>query len=173
MEEIILVDSSDRQTGTGEKHEVHRTGALHRSFSIFIFNSRGQLLLQQRAQAKYHSGGTWSNTCCSHPRVGEQLEAATHRRLREEMGFDCALHEAFTFIYKIQLDNGFTEHEYDHVFIGHFDGEPAPNPAEVGDWQWIAPEALKKEVAAHPERYTYWMLTALDRAVQAAQTKKR
>lgn len=162
-ERIILVDKNDNEIGNGEKMEVHRQGKLHRCFSIFVFNSKGQLLLQQRAKSKYHSGGLWTNTCCSHPRVGDELKEAAHRRLREEMGFDCELIEIFTFIYKAKLDHGLCEHEYDHVMIGKFDGEPIPNPEEADGWKWIGLDELKKDIMAYPENYTYWFKVALEK----------
>ena len=165
MEEIILVDREGRQTGTGEKMEVHRKGELHRAFSIFVFNSKGELLLQRRAGNKYHSGGLWANTCCSHPRAGEKLEDAVHRRLKEEMGFDCSLKELFSFIYRVDFGNGLTENEFDHVFFGRFDGKPDPDPEEVGDWKWIYLEELKNDGKESPGEYTYWLRAALGRVV--------
>ncbi|MGC8851384.1 MAG: isopentenyl-diphosphate Delta-isomerase, partial [Candidatus Micrarchaeia archaeon] len=137
MEQVILVDENDRELGVGEKMEVHRNGQLHRAFSIFVFNSDGKLLIHQRAKEKYHSGGLWTNTCCSHPRPGEKLDEAIHRRLVEEMGFDCPLKEVFSFVYQVKFENGLFEHELDHVYIGKFDGDPKPNPAEVMDWKWV------------------------------------
>src|SRR2546423_9920022 len=129
-EQLILVDSSDREIGVGEKLETHREGRLHRAFSIFIFDGAGRLLLQKRAPTKYHSGGLWSNTACGHPRPGEETVAAAHRRLREEMGFDCELRAAFGFLYRAELRERLIEHEYDHVFVGEFRGAPAPDVAE-------------------------------------------
>jgi isopentenyl-diphosphate delta-isomerase len=165
MDRIILVDEKDREVGEGEKLEVHRKGLLHRAFSIFIFNSRGELLLQKRAEGKYHSGGLWTNTCCSHPRAGENLEDAAHRRLKEEMGFDCPLREAFSFVYKARFGNGLTEHELDHVFIGHYDRNPKPNPEEYEGWKWISLGELKEDVTKNPEKYTYWLRACLDRVI--------
>jgi len=121
---VVLVDENDNEIGVEEKINAHRKGLLHRAFSIFVFNSKNELLLQKRAADKYHSGGLWSNTCCSHPRPGENLKDAAHRRLQEEMGFDCSLREVFSFLYKKSFDNGLTEHELDHVFFGKFDGIP-------------------------------------------------
>jgi len=165
MEKIILVDKDDRQVGTGEKMAVHREGKLHRAFSIFVFNSKGELMLQRRAKSKYHSGGLWTNTVCSHPREGEGLEEAAHRRLKEEMGFDCPLEEAFSFIYRVAFKNGLTENELDHVFVGRYDGEPVPDPQEADGWKWIPLEELKKDIVKNPEKYTYWLRLALDRLV--------
>lgn len=153
---LILVDEHDHEIGTGEKMEVHRAGRLHRCFSIFVFNARGQLLLQKRAATKYHSGGLWTNTCCGHPRAGEELQAAAHRRLGEEMGFDCPLAEPFSFIYEAALDHGLTEHEYDHVLIGRYDGSIAPNPDEADGYAWEAVDDVRRDIAERPERYTVW-----------------
>ena len=165
MENIILVDENDRETGIGEKIKVHEQGKLHRAFSIFVFNSRGETLLQKRAAGKYHSGGLWTNTCCSHPRAGEKLEEAVHRRLKQEMGFDCDLKEAFSFIYKVRFENGLYEHELDHVFTGRFDGKPSPNPEEAEGWKWISLKELKKCIQKTPGNYTYWLRASLDRVI--------
>ncbi len=164
-EQVILVDAADQEIGIGEKIQTHQEGKLHRAFSVFVFNSRGQLLLQKRAQSKYHSGGLWSNTCCSHPRPEEPTEKAAHRRLKEEMGFDCALYEIFSFTYKVKCDNDLTEHEFDHVFLGTFEGEPTPSPQEVDEWKWIDLAELRQDVREHPERYTYWLRISMDEIV--------
>ena len=163
MEEVILVDKNDREIGSEEKIKAHREGNLHRSFSVFVFNSEGRLLMQQRASSKYHSGGLWSNTCCSHPRPGEQVTEAAHRRLKEEMGFDCPLKELFTFTYKVKFPNGLSEHEFDHVLIGKFNGNPKPNPEEAGSFRWADPDSLRKDVEGNPDNYTYWLKAALSR----------
>ena len=160
-ENIILVDKSDNQVGQGEKMAVHREGKLHRAFSIFILNSKRELFLQKRAEEKYHSGGLWTNTCCGHPRAGEDLMAAAHRRLKEEMGFDTDLHEKFSFIYRVELDD-LTENEFDHVIVGYYENEPIPNPEEVSDWKWISVEDLKEDIKSNPDDYTYWFKVALD-----------
>ena len=165
MEEIILVDENDNQIGTGEKMKVHEEGKLHRCFSIFVFNSKGELMLQKRASTKYHCGGLWTNTCCGHPRPGEGTEEAAHRRLKEEMNFDCELEEALKFIYKAVLDHGLTEHEYDHVFIGDFDGKPVMNPEEAEDWKWISLDDLRKDIEKNPASYTYWSKIALEKLI--------
>ena len=165
MTEVILVDENDNEIGTEEKMKAHQEGKLHRAFSIFIFNSKGELLLQKRAKSKYHSGGLWSNTCCSHPMPGEALEKTVHRRLIEEMGFDCELKEIFSFTYKAKFDNGLIEHEYDHVFIGKFDGKPTPNPEEVDEWKWIDVEELKKGIQENPDNYTYWLKASIDKII--------
>ena len=164
-DKVILVDTHDREIGTAEKLTAHREGALHRAFSIFVFRSDGQLLLQKRAQTKYHSGGLWSNTCCSHPRPQEALEEAAHRRLTEEMGFDCALKDIFSLTYKVQLGNDLWEHEYDHVFVGHYDGEPTPHPQEIDDWKWIDLGGLQKDIHNNPDRYTYWLRVCIDNII--------
>ncbi len=158
---VILVDENDKEIGTGEKMKTHKEGKLHRAFSIFIFNSKGEMLLQKRAKSKYHSGGLWSNACCSHPRPGEELEQAAHRRLKEEMGFDCDLQKAFHFVYKTNLDNDLTEHEFDHVFIGEYDEEVEINPNEAEDFKWVIIASLKEDVEKNPENYTVWFKIAL------------
>lgn len=162
-EKVILVDEEDRAIGAAEKLLTHREGKLHRAFSIFVFNSNGELLLQKRARTKYHSGGLWSNTCCSHPRPGESIHEAAHRRLQEEMGFDCDLKGILSFTYKVQFDNGLFEHEYDHVFVGQYDGEPAPNPEEIDDWKWVNFEELQEDIQNNPDRYTYWLKISIDK----------
>jgi isopentenyl-diphosphate delta-isomerase len=165
-EQVVLVDENDGEVGVGDKIKTHLDGSLHRAFSIFIFNADGELLLQQRAHTKYHSGGLWSNTCCSHPRPAESTEEAAHRRLREEMGFDCELEEIFSFIYRVKLDDGFFEHEYDHVFVGRFEGLPAPNAEEVSDWRWVQAGELKRDLEKVPEKYTFWLAASLDRILE-------
>lgn len=165
MEKIILVDRKDRKTGTGEKLEVHKAGRLHRAFSIFVFNSKGETLLQKRAKGKYHSGGLWTNACCSHPREGEELKEAVHRRLKQEMGFDCSLKEIFSFIYKVKFGNGLYEHELDHVFVGRFEGKPVPDPEEAEGWKWVSLKELKKDIQKNPQNYTYWLKASLDSVI--------
>ena len=166
QEQVILVDPMDREIGTEEKLKAHREAKLHRAFSIFIFNAVGELLLQKRAETKYHSGGLWTNTCCSHPRPDEKLHCAARRRLNEEMGFDCELTELFSFIYYAELENNLSEHELDHVFVGCYDGQPSPNPDEVDDWKWMEIEKLKWDVEENPEHYTYWFKLILNRALK-------
>lgn len=160
-ERVVLVDEDDRALGTEEKLAAHEKALLHRALSVFVFDSSGRLLLQRRALSKYHSGGLWTNTCCSHPRPGEAVPDAAHRRLREEMGFDCALEPAFTFVYHAPFSHGLTEHELDHVLLGRFDGTPAADPAEVAEWAWIAPAELAADLALRPERYTVWFPLAM------------
>ncbi len=160
-EQVILVDEHDREIGTEAKLSAHAAGKLHRAFSVFVFDTDGNLLIQRRAATKYHSGGLWSNTCCSHPRPGESVHEAAQRRLREEMGLECPLQAALSFTYRSELGNGLSEHEYDHVFVGQFDGNPAPDPAEVADWRWTSLEEVRADSAAHPDRYTAWFGIAL------------
>ena len=168
QEHVILVDRVGREIGTEEKLKAHREGKLHRAFSIFIFNRLGELLLQKRSKTKYHSGGLWTNTCCSHPRLGESDYCAARRRLNEEMGFDCELTELFSFIYHAELENSLFEHELDFVFVGRYDGQPVPNPDEVDDWKWMDVEKLRREVRENPERYTYWFRLILNRVLEQA-----
>ena len=159
---LIAVDEHGRQTGTVEKMAAHRDGVLHRAFSIFVFDEADRLLLQRRARGKYHSGGLWSNTCCSHPRVGESLPDAAHRRLREEMGFDCLLDPVFGFVYRAVLDGGLVEHEYDHVLAGRFHGDPTPDPHEVDGWKWESPTVIRSRLERNPNAFTAWFEQALD-----------
>lgn len=153
---VVLVDELDNQVGTMEKMEAHRKALLHRAVSVFIMNSKGEWLMQQRALSKYHSSGLWSNTCCTHPNPGESYSEAAHRRLMEEMGMECELEELFDFIYKIKLDNELTEHELDHVFIGVTDVMPEINREEVEDWKYMKLEDIKIDVLKNPESYSYW-----------------
>ncbi len=171
-EKVILVDANDQEIGIAEKLIAHREGALHRAFSIFVFRSDGQLLLQKRAQTKYHSGGLWSNTCCSHPRPQEALEEAAHRRLTEEMGFDCALKEIFSLTYNVQLENDLWEHEYDHVFVGQYEGEPTPHPEEIDDWKWIDLGGVRKDIHNNPDRYTYWLRVCIDNIISHREQER-
>ena len=167
MEEIILVDETGRTIGFEEKTRAHRDGGkLHRAFSIFIFDPDGRMLLQKRSAKKYHFGGLWTNACCSHPRRGEELEEAAHRRLREELGFDTDLDEAFTFTYTAtDAKSGLTEHEFDHVFVGGFNGAPTPNPDEVDDWKWMDHAQVLRDLAANPEHYTPWFAIGCPRVL--------
>ena len=158
---LVAVDAHDRQTGVVDKLTAHRQGILHRAFSIFVFDEAGRLLLQRRAAGKYHSGGLWTNTCCSHPRAGEGLLDAAHRRLREEMGFDCPLEAVFGFVYRAELDGGLVEHEFDHVVVGRFEGDPVADPGEVGDWKWVDVHAVRAQLAEAPAGFTAWFGTAL------------
>jgi isopentenyl-diphosphate Delta-isomerase len=160
-EHVILVDRDDAAIGRAEKTRAHQEGLLHRAFSVFVFDGRGSLLLQRRALTKYHSGGLWSNTCCSHPRPGEGTEEAAHRRLAEEMGFDCPLEHVYRFVYRAPLDHGLQEHEVDHVFFGRFDGEVRGDAAEVLDWRWCSLDAVRQGLAARPGDYTVWFRLAM------------
>ena len=166
QEHVILVDNAGREIGTEEKLKAHREGKLHRAFSIFIFNTLGELLLQKRSKTKYHSGGLWTNTCCSHPRLGESHYCAARRRLNEEMGFDCELTELFSFIYHTELENDLFEHELDHVFVGRYDDQPVPNPDEVDDWKWMDIEELRREIEENRDHFTYWFKLILDRVLK-------
>ncbi|MEN8224550.1 MAG: isopentenyl-diphosphate Delta-isomerase [Bacteroidota bacterium] len=160
-EQVILVDDKDREIGSMEKIEAHEKALLHRAFSIFVFNESGQMMLQRRALSKYHSPGLWTNSCCSHPRPGESLQQATSRRIVEEMGFSCDMHEVLSFIYKAPFDHGLTEHELDHVFMGIFNDEPEINPEEVAEWKWVDVDELLSDVDANPDNYTVWFKIAL------------
>ncbi|WP_370392293.1 isopentenyl-diphosphate Delta-isomerase [uncultured Winogradskyella sp.] len=155
-EQVILVDENDNVLGLMPKMEAHEKALLHRAFSVFVFNSKNQLMLQQRALHKYHSPGLWTNTCCSHQRQGESNIEAGKRRLQEEMGFVTDLEETTSFIYKAPFDNGLTEHELDHILIGHFDGKPNLNEDEVADWKWMSLEEVKTDMAINPNLYTAW-----------------
>lgn len=164
--DIILVDEHDRPIGEEEKMRTHKLGLLHRAFSVWIFNTKGELILQQRAVKKYHCGGLWTNTCCSHPFPNETTFDAAHRRLKEEMGFDCELTEVIEFIYEIDFPNGLTEHEYLHVFIGHSDADPILNPVEASAFRWIPIETLKRDITLDPEQYTYWSRLTIEKLIE-------
>lgn len=168
MEEqlLILVDEQDNELGVMDKLSVHEKGLLHRAFSVFIFNTDMQLLLQQRSEYKYHSAGVWSNTCCSHPRPGEKMLQAINRRLKEEMGMECNTVFAFNFIYRVELDNGLTEHEYDHVYIGISNTPPIPTTSEVKDWKYMSLEELKEDIAVKPQQYTEWLKICLPKIIE-------
>lgn len=161
-DQVVLVDAQDFQIGTMEKFEAHQKGLLHRAISVFLFNSNGQWLLQQRANDKYHSNSLWSNTCCTHPFPEESNLNAAHRRLSEEMGLRCKLKYVFYFLYEESLDNELTEHELDHVFIGFSDDEPQFNPQEVMDYCYVNFSDLQNDLQAHPEKYTVWFRKIVD-----------
>ena len=165
-ENVILVNENDEQIGLMEKIEAHEKALLHRAFSVFILNSKGELMLQQRALHKYHSPGLWTNTCCSHQRDGESNITAGKRRLQEEMGFVTELAETVSFIYKAPFDNGLTEHEYDHVMTGTYNDEPVINPEEVASWKWMDVQAVKNDIAVHPDEYTAWFKIIFDKFYQ-------
>jgi isopentenyl-diphosphate delta-isomerase len=162
MNQVVLVDEHDNEIGVREKQLAHVDGVLHRALSVFILDAAGKrMLLQQRALGKYHSGGLWSNACCSHPAPGEDVIDAAHRRLREELGFDCPLEFAFSFTYRAQVSPDLVEHEFDHVFIGRCDVTPNPDPAEIADTEWADLAEVVRDVAARPERYSLWFSIAL------------
>lgn len=162
---VILVDEADNETGLAEKMKTHRQGWLHRAFSVFIFSEDGKMLLQQRAPDKYHCGGLWTNACCSHPFPGEAIEDAAVRRLKEEMGFQTEVEKVFDFVYRAELDNGLIEHEFDHVFVGKYDGEIPFNPTEVMNTRYLASGELEVLVAKEPELFTPWFKAALPRVL--------
>ncbi|MBA3682996.1 MAG: isopentenyl-diphosphate Delta-isomerase [Bacteroidetes bacterium] len=163
QEEVILVDELDIPIGKMEKIEAHQKGILHRAFSVFIFNSNGDLLLQQRALHKYHSAGLWTNTCCSHPRPNEDTLAAANRRLKEEMGITAKLEHKTQFIYKTVFDNNLTEHEFDHVFFGNNNQTPEINPVEVENYAWVSTEKIMADIAENPSKYTSWFKIAMEK----------
>jgi len=166
-EKVILVDRLDNQLGLMPKMEAHLKGALHRAFSVIIFNSKGEVLLQKRASTKYHTPNLWSNTCCSHQRQDENNIDAGKRRLEEEMGFITDLHNFDSFIYKVEFSNGLTEHENDHILLGVYDGIPNPNPDEVDDWKWIGINNLVTDIKKNPEIYTAWFKIIMDKYSQS------
>jgi isopentenyl-diphosphate delta-isomerase len=158
--EVILVNERDEQTGSMEKMEAHQKGILHRAFSIFIFNNKGEMLIQQRALGKYHNPGLWTNACCSHPMPGESTQFAAERRLNEELGFTTPLEKVFSFTYKVDFENGLTEHEFDHVFTGDYDGEIKANSSEVKDYCYKTLEEISLSLESHPQKFTPWFKIA-------------
>lgn len=162
-EQVILVDSDDNQVGVMNKLEAHEKALLHRAFSVFVFNSKGEMLMQQRALSKYHSRGLWTNTCCSHPRQNEETLDAANRRLQEEMGMQAVLKHQFHFIYRAPLEDGLWEHELDHVFFGTSDDEPQINREEVESWKYMKVAELDEDMKYHPERYTAWFKIIFER----------
>ena len=162
-DKVILVSEHDDMVGIMDKMEAHRQGLLHRAFSIFIFNNKGEMLLQQRALNKYHSGGLWTNACCSHPMPGEKTEDAAIRRLNEELGFETPLEKIFDFVYKAEFDNGLTEHEFDHVFTGGYEGEIKADPGEVSDYCYKEISEIKNTLQTHPQKFTAWFHLAFPR----------
>jgi isopentenyl-diphosphate delta-isomerase len=166
MEEVILVNEKDESIGVMEKMAAHQQAVLHRAFSIFIFNDKNEMLLQQRADEKYHSAGLWTNACCSHPKPGEAITSAAQRRLFEELGFTTPLTQSFSFIYKAEFDNGLSEHEYDHVFTGRYNGDINANYNEVKAWKFVSIEALKQELLTHPANFTAWFHIAFPKLLQ-------
>ncbi len=166
MEQVILVDKNDITTGAMEKMEAHQKAALHRAFSVFIFNSKGDMLLQQRAPDKYHSGGLWTNSCCSHPRPGEDTGRAASRRLREEMGFEAPLEKVFDFVYKANFENGLVEHEFDHVFVGRYDGSINPDSNEVHNYAYRPMKNIEVLLQTKPELFTAWFRIAFPKVME-------
>lgn len=156
MEHVVLVNEHDQPVGTMEKMEAHKRGVLHRAFSVLLFNTKGELLLQKRAQTKYHSGGLWTNTCCSHPLPNEDVVQAAQRKLFQEMGIVAKPRVAFSFIYQATFENGLHEHELDYVLFDVFEGEPVLNPDEAEDWKWMRIEDLVNDINRFPEQYTAW-----------------
>ena len=165
MEEVVLVNVNDQPIGYMEKQEAHLKGLLHRAFSVFIFNNNKELLLQKRAVSKYHSGGLWTNTCCSHPRKNETVLSAAKRRLFEEMGIKCDLKFKFSFIYKAKLDNNLFEHEFDHVFFGYSNTKPDINREEVDSYCYKSIEKIQKEIINQPDQYTEWFKICFNEVV--------
>ncbi|SHG06321.1 isopentenyl-diphosphate delta-isomerase [Salegentibacter echinorum] len=162
-EKVILVNEKDEQIGLMEKIEAHEKALLHRAFSVFVFNKKNELMIQQRALSKYHTPGLWTNTCCSHQREGESNIEAGKRRLQEEMGFSTNLKEVMSFIYKAPFSNGLTEHEYDYIMIGNYEDDPKPNPDEVANWKWMSLEDIKADIAVNPQEYTEWFKIIFDK----------
>lgn len=171
-EQLILVDEHDDELGYLDKLSVHKTGLLHRAFSVFIFNTKGELLLQQRALEKYHSPGIWSNTCCSHPLKNESMDETISRRMQEEMGMQCKTVFKFKFIYRNEFENGLTEHELDHVYFAESDHLPIPNPSEVMDWKYINLEDLSKEIDQNPAKFSAWLKVCLPKVARIFNQKQ-
>jgi isopentenyl-diphosphate Delta-isomerase len=167
-ERVILVDADDVELGSAPKLEAHRTGVLHRAFSVFVFDADGRMLLQRRAEGKYHCGGLWTNAACGHPRPGEATIDAARRRLEEEMGFTCPIEPRTRLLYRADVGGGLVEHELDHVFVGEYGGEPVPDPSEVDGWRWVAAPALRAEIARAPERFTPWFRMLVEEVLGAA-----
>ncbi len=172
MEQVILVDEQDRVTGFMEKMEAHQRAVLHRAFSVFIFNDRHEMLLQQRASGKYHSGGLWTNSCCSHPRPGEDTAEAARRRLQEEMGFDTPLSKVFDFTYQAGFVNGLTEYEFDHVFVGYYNGGVVPDAKEVKNHSWQSMQQIEQELKEDSREYTEWFKIAFPKISHWFQHEK-
>jgi isopentenyl-diphosphate delta-isomerase len=160
---VIVVNAADEELGQEEKLRAHRSPVLHRAFSVFVLDNHGALLLQRRAAGKYHSGGLWSNACCGHPRPGESVAQAARRRLREEMGIECALHPAGTVSYSLDVGGGLREDEFNHVFVGLFSGGADPDPAEVSDWRWIEPGMVRARASYDGTALTPWFGFVFDR----------
>lgn len=162
---VVLVDENDCVLGEMDKLEAHKTGKLHRAFSVFIFNDRNEILLQQRADKKYHGGGLWTNTCCSHPKINENIKLSALERLQYEMGLECELTKLFSFVYEKAVENDLIEHEFDHVFIGFTNESPKPNKDEVKAYKWVAQELLQSGIKCNPNIYTSWFKIALSKVL--------
>lgn len=171
MDELILVNAEDEEIGYGEKAYVHEKGLLHRAFSVFIVND-GKMLIQKRNRNKYHSGGLWTNACCSHPRKGESLKEAVHRRLEEELGIDCDVEELFDFMYRTVFAENLYEYEFDHVFLADYSGSIELNREETSEIKWIDLQELKEDIVRRPEKYTSWFLIAVNKVIKVAEEKK-
>ena len=169
-DELILVDIFDNPIGSGEKMEVHSKGLLHRAFSVFVYHE-DRMLLQKRNQRKYHSGGLLTNACCSHPRVGESLNAAVSRRLKEELGIHCNSEELFHFVYRAEFENSITEYEYDHVFAADYYGSFFPNPNEIESVKWVDFQSLSEAVTNTPELFTRWFITAAPKVLEILSSR--
>lgn len=169
---VILVDKDDRAIGRAEKMEAHEKGLLHRAFSVFLFNDAGELLIQQRADHKYHTAGQWSNTCCSHPAPGETVANAAARRLIEEMNIEAPVKEMFKFRYRAELENGLIENEMDNILFGNYNDDPHPNPEEVKDWRYISFDKLRSEISENENLFTPWFRLVLDKVEEAFNQKE-
>lgn len=169
---VVLVNPQDEALGEMDKMEAHVTGLLHRAFSIFIFNYKGEMLTHQRAYNKYHGGGLWTNACCSHPQWDEDVKEAALERLQYEMGLECTINKAFPLLYKTRVENNLIEHEYDHIFIGYTDARPLPHPNEVQHYQWISPDILQQKMNEQPDNFTYWFRMAMPNVLTRLQDKE-
>jgi len=172
IDQVILVDEQDNALGSMEKMEAHRTACLHRAFSVFLFDKQERMLLQKRAEGKYHSPNLWTNTCCSHPKPGETVVAAAKRRLQEEIGISTTVNKAFDFIYKASLDQGMTEYEFDHVMVGLFEGPVFPNQLEVADYLYVSLDEIANDLKVKPDEYTVWFQIAFPKLKEWLQTQK-
>ena len=168
---VVLVNTEDEALEEMDKMEAHVQGILHRAFSVFIFNQKGDMLIHQRATNKYHGADLWTNACCSHPQWGEDVRQSALDRLEYEMGLKCDIKKAFSFLYKTSVENNLTEHEFDHVFVGYTDENPNPNPEEVQNYQWISPEKLQEQIKAQPQLFTYWFRMALPKVLEEISRK--
>lgn len=171
-EKLILVDLFDHPVGYEYKLETHQKGLLHRAFSVFLWDGK-KMFIQKRAEGKYHSGGLWANACCSHPREGETLESAVNRRMKEELGIHTETEELFSFVYRAVFDNGLTEYEFDHVFLGKYDGKIELNPEEASEGRWIKLEELAESLQKEPERYCAWFLSAAPDVLQRLKSSEK